>query len=175
MIALAEPWIEGFGWLVSDGAAVFFAKWEDGSILDEAPPPAVKRVEEGKEKEKNNEKEEDKEENKEDLKEAAAGDTELSDVELLQAELQLACEFIEENAFNYFGSVWLKYWLANVFVSKQPFEKLMHLSLREEGAAVWQRGSKREGDGGKEEKEEEEGEDDDEDDDEKKEEEYEYE
>ncbi|KAH7820711.1 uncharacterized protein MONOS_2086 [Monocercomonoides exilis] len=186
MIALAEPWIEGLGWLVSDRAAVFFAKWEDGSILDEAPPLAVKRVfamlqtetlfpvkinfvldvllfcypsllkensslfdtaegkenrtatinsiaklvtkelrkaneqsnnvkeKKGKEKEKEKEKE-GKEENKEDFKSAAAGDTELSDVELLQAALQLACEFIEENAFNYFGSVWSKYWLVDVF------------------------------------------------------------
>ncbi|KAH7818763.1 uncharacterized protein MONOS_13886 [Monocercomonoides exilis] len=229
MIALAEPWIEGFGWLVSDRAAVFFAKWEDGSILDEVPPPTVKRVfailqtetlfpakknfmlgallycypsllkensslfgtaegkenrtstinsvarhvtkewrqanvqtnnvkeKKGKEKEKKNEKEEDKEENKEDLKDAAAGDTELSDVELLQAELQLLC-LVEILAGEY-------------VYTKQLFEELMCLSLREEGAAVWQRGNKREGDGGKEEKEEEEDEDDDEDDEEEDEEE----
>ncbi|KAH7825061.1 uncharacterized protein MONOS_11027 [Monocercomonoides exilis] len=43
MIALAELWREGFGWLVPDGEAVFFAKWEDGSILDEVPPLAVKQ------------------------------------------------------------------------------------------------------------------------------------
>ncbi|KAH7826547.1 uncharacterized protein MONOS_17376 [Monocercomonoides exilis] len=44
MIALAELWREGCGWLVPDGAAAFFAKWEDGGILNEVPLLVEKRV-----------------------------------------------------------------------------------------------------------------------------------
>ncbi|KAH7827231.1 uncharacterized protein MONOS_10458 [Monocercomonoides exilis] len=44
MIALAEPWREGFGKLVPNGAERLFAKKKDGSILDEVHPLVVNRV-----------------------------------------------------------------------------------------------------------------------------------
>ncbi|KAH7819958.1 uncharacterized protein MONOS_15083 [Monocercomonoides exilis] len=67
-------------------------------------------------------------------KNSVVNDAMLSDVELLHAALQLECQFIEENAFNYFGFIWSKYWLVNVFVQSSLQEALRsrpHCTLSE--------------------------------------------